>query len=106
MNDPFSTSIQTIVTAPPGFRVDVCHHETSRGGPQKDVERYKFSVIAWAVVADEAGSTDVEPVFLHNGKPTTVSQYRSMYSDLRPAPGEPKRTVGVYVSEPVGYVAL
>lgn len=106
MHDPFRTSILSIAAAPPGFRVDVWHYQTPDGGKQTAVERHKFAVIAWAVVTDENGATDTEPVFLYNGKPTTASQYRRMFSDLRPAPGEPKQTVGIHVAEPVGYVAL
>lgn len=106
MSAPFVNTIQSIQTAPPGFRVDVSHNEIPRGGSSKVVERHKFGIVAWAVVIDDKGRTDIEPVFLHNGRPTTASQYRLMYSDVQPAPGEPKLTVSIRVAEPVGYVAL
>ncbi|MFE0273790.1 hypothetical protein ACFWZY_16965 [Streptomyces sp. NPDC058992] len=109
MSEPFANTVLSVTAAPPGFSVVVHHCETPEGGREKVVERYAFPVIAWAVVkrtdwSDGREDTRVEPVFLHNGRPTHTSDYRYMHSDLTPEPGEPKRTVGVVVGEPIGYV--
>lgn len=105
MSEPFENTIVGITPVPPGFRVKVTHHETYRGEKEKTVETLDLPVIAWAVVkVDDWSSgkehTGVEPVFLWDGQPTISSQYRYMFSDLAPAPGEPKQTVGVKVVPP------
>jgi hypothetical protein len=111
MNEPFASEVLSVTSAPPGFSVDVWHYETPPGGQETAVERRRLPVVAWAVVKFDAfddGRADVriEPVFLWNSTPTHTSQYRWMFSDLRPAAGEPKKTVGIDVCEPVGYAVL
>jgi hypothetical protein len=111
MNEPFGNAVLSVTAAPPGFCVDVWHYETPRGGQQTLGEKRRFPVVAWATVKLDDWSTGredtrVEPVFLCKGVPTHTSEYRRLWSDLTPAAGEPKRTVGVYVVEPPGYVAL
>ena len=110
MSDPFDSTVLSVSAAAPGFKVDVWHFETQPGGKREIVEKYKFPIIAWAVVRVDDWDkgremTRVEPVFLWNQHPTTTSDYRRSFSDLAPSVGEPKRTVGVFVVEPPGYMA-
>ncbi|MEV8554828.1 hypothetical protein AB0L04_34100 [Streptomyces glaucescens] len=105
MRQPFEHTILSVAPIPPGFQVKVTHHETYRGEPERTVETAYYPVIGWAVVkCDDWSSgreaTSVEPVFLHSGRPVVTSEYRYMFSDLAPAPDEPKQTVGVKVIPP------
>ncbi|WP_030323179.1 hypothetical protein [Streptomyces flavochromogenes] len=111
MSKPFDHTVLSVVPAPPGFRVDVHHYETPPGGKATTAEQHKFPLVAWAVVRRDDWSesrecTDIEPVFLWRGVPMVASNYRRSFSDIHPDPGKPKLTVGIYVSEPAGYVAL
>lgn len=110
MSEPFENTIVSATAAPPGFKVDVWHYETPRGGQRVIAEKYRFPVVAWAVVrvddwSDGREMTQLEPVFLWNHQPTNTSEYRRSFSDLAPAEGEPKRTVGVFLLEPPEYLA-
>ncbi|WP_079405348.1 hypothetical protein [Streptomyces sp. 3211] len=111
MNEPFAREIISTTAAPPGFSVDVWHYETPAGGQETATEKHRFPIIAWAVVKDDDWAlkkpiTEIEPVFLWNGRPVHTSQYRAMFSDVKPAPGKSKYTVGVRVNEPTAYVPL
>lgn len=105
MSAPFDNTILNITPVPPGFQVRVTHHETYRGESEKTVETTYFPVVGWAVVkCDDWSSgreyTQIEPAFLYDGRPIVSSEYRRLFSDLAPAPGEPKQTVGIKVIHP------
>lgn len=101
MSEPFLARILSIAPIPPGFRVRVRHSEWLPGEPQKTTERHEFPVIGWATVQPvDREAVYVEAVFLWNGDPIHTSEYRRVWSNLKPDPGEPKQTVGIEVIHP------
>ncbi|MEV5441411.1 hypothetical protein AB0N23_02505 [Streptomyces sp. NPDC052644] len=101
MNELFAAKILSVAPIPPGFEVRVTHTEWLPGQPQKTTDLYEFPVIGWATVQPlNSELVRIEPVFLWDGEPTTSSQYRGVWSNLKPDPGEPKQTVGIKVIHP------
>jgi hypothetical protein len=101
VSEPFGNKLLSFAPITPGFHVRINHSEYRPGAAPKVTERYEFPVIGWATVQLTRGEgAYIEPVFLWNGEPMHTTEYRRIWSDLTPDPGEPKRTVGIKVIHP------
>ncbi|MFE5079936.1 hypothetical protein [Streptomyces mirabilis] len=99
----FNNRILSMVNAEPGWQVYVEHRTVDAAGSRID-EDHIYPVVAWAVVEtaarDGVTRTQAEPVFYDGSSLKNATEYRRIFSDPEPAPGEPKLIVHIDLRQP------
>lgn len=104
MTERFNSTILSVAPAPPGWRVRLCRMEVDTQTRKVETkETWDAPVVAWVLVHGEyTGGTDwteVEPLFLDNGRLIHSTSLRRRESDLTPEPGDPRITVDIDLYE-------
>jgi hypothetical protein len=104
-NEPFTNKILSITPAAPGWNIRIQFMEL-RPEAQHPVKTDDFtsSIAAWALVEQPDGGqsiTEVEPVFASEWRMCNVTEYRRLYSDLKPEPGDPQITISMEIIPPI-----
>ncbi|QFZ75074.1 hypothetical protein GFH48_18985 [Streptomyces fagopyri] len=99
----FNNRVLSITPAEPGWQVHVEHRTVTPTESRVD-EEHLYPVVTWALVESEGRSgetsTHVEPVFYDESALRNATEYRRIFSDPAPAPGEPKLLVHIELRQP------
>lgn len=103
--EPFASKILSITSAVPGWKIRIRFTELQPGAGRPTVtDDFTVSIAAWALVEqleDGQPVTEVEPIFASEWRMLHATEYRRLYSDLKPEPGDPQITIPMEIIPPV-----